>query len=485
MDTMKQSYTDLLAQASAWIEAHKEEYIREVQGISRIPSVSRADEAQPGAPFGADCRRVLDEMMERGRFYGFEVKDHDGYAVSVYTGDPADAIGMIAHLDVVPVGDGWVYPPYGATYLPKQDVIVGRGVSDNKGSAVTALFAMRMLRELNWPLRHGLRLICGSSEETGMQDMKHLVEKGEVFPKLSLVPDAGFPVNYGQKGSVDANLAIPCEGNLLQLDAGSVRNVIPDLAQCTVKADFDSVQKALAKVAEETREKITLEACAEGTRMAAHGRSGHAATPDGCVNAIALLTSALCQMDILEGSCAKAIREVAELTADAHGISEGVPYEDEESGQLTLVYGVAHLKNGVLNLSADSRFCVTLRKAELVPKLETNWQARGFDIVRLEATDPFYIPKTDERVVALQELYKEVTGRDDEPYTMGGGTYSRVVPNAISFGPGLRGAEHDMSFLPEGHGGAHCRDEVLFLDSAMTAFRIYAVALAMLDELTE
>ena len=66
---------------------------------------------------------------------------------------------------------------------------------------------------------------------------------------------------------------------------------------------------------------------------------------------------------------------------------------------------------------------------------------------------------------------------------MGGGTYSRVVPDAISFGGGLRGVEHDMSFLPEGHGGAHGRDEVLFLDNAMTAFRIYAVALAMLDEL--
>ena len=482
---MKQAYTKLLSKATAWIEAHKEEYISEVQGVSRIPSVSKAEEAQPGAPFGADCRRVLDYMMERGRHYGFDVQDHDGYAVSVSMGDPVDSIGMIAHLDVVPVGDGWVYPPYGATYLPEYDVLVGRGVSDNKGSAITALFAMRMLRELKWPLRHGLRLLCGSSEETGMQDMKHLAAAGMAFPKLSLVPDAGFPVNYGQKGSVDATLAIPCTGNLIQLDAGTVRNVIPDLAQCTVAAAYEDVQKALTKVAPETAERITLEACEEGTRIAAHGRSGHAASPDGCVNAIAVLTDALCQMDILDGSCAKAIREVAALTADAHGESEGVSYEDEESGKLTLVYGVAHLKDGVLTISADSRFCVTLRKAQLVPQLEENWTARGFEIVRLEAADPFYIAKTDERVVALQELYKEVTGRDDEPYTMGGGTYSRVVPNAISFGPGLRGEEHDMSFLPEGHGGAHGRDEVLFLDSAMTAFRIYAVALAMLDEATE
>lgn len=482
---MNKAYTELLEKAAAWMKDHKEEYIAELQGLSRIPSVSRAEEAQPGAPFGPDCRRVLDDMMERGRHYGFDVQDHDGYAVSVFMGDPVDSIGMIAHLDVVPVGDGWVYPPYGATYLPEHDVLIGCGVSDNKSAAVTGLFAMRMLRELNWPLRHGLRLLCGSSEETGMQDMKKLLEMGVPFPKMSLVPDAGFPVNYGQKGSVDANLAIPCEGNLIQLDAGSVRNVIPDLAQCTVSVDTQTVQAAAAKLDEELRQKITIEACAEGTRIAAHGRSGHAASPDGCENAIALLTTALCGMEILQGSCQKAIREVAKLTADAHGVSENVPYEDEESGKLTLVYGVAHLKNGVLTICADSRFCVTLRKAELVLQLKENWITRGFDIVHLEATDPFYIPKTDERVVALQELYREVTGRDDEPYTMGGGTYSRVVPNAISFGPGLRGVEHDMSFLPEGHGGAHGRDEVLFLVSAMTAFQIYAVALAMLDELND
>ena len=75
---MNETYTRLLEQAAAWIEAHKAEYIAELQGIARIPSVSRADLAQPGAPFGPDCRKVLDYALERGRHYGFEVADHDG-----------------------------------------------------------------------------------------------------------------------------------------------------------------------------------------------------------------------------------------------------------------------------------------------------------------------------------------------------------------------------------------------------------------------
>ncbi len=481
---MKQAYLELLEKAGVWIEEHKEEFMDELRGFVRIPSISRADEGQPGAPFGPACRRVLDEMMARGRYYGFDVQDHDGYAVSVFMGDPVDSIGMIAHLDVVPVGDGWVYPPFDVTYLPDHDALIGRGVGDNKGAAVTGLFAMRMLRELNWPLKHGLRLIGGSSEETGMQDMKYMVEKGIPFPKISLVPDAAFPVNYAQKGSVDANLSIECRGNLIQLDAGSVRNVIPDLAECTVAVPISEVQAAMEKLDEEIKARLSAESCEEGTKITARGRAGHAANPAVCVNAIAVLASALCAMDILQGSCRKAVRELAELTADGYGESEGVAYEDEESGKLTLVYGVAHLLNERLTILADSRYSVTLKKDDIAGRMKENWVKRGFDIDHFDATDPFYLPKADPRVVALQELYKEVTGRDDEPYSMGGGTYSRAALNALTFGPGLRGVEHDMSFLPEGHGGGHGRDEVIFMQDVLKGFKIYAVALAMLDELT-
>ena len=35
---MKQSYTDLLSKASAWIKEHKNEYICELQRLARIPS---------------------------------------------------------------------------------------------------------------------------------------------------------------------------------------------------------------------------------------------------------------------------------------------------------------------------------------------------------------------------------------------------------------------------------------------------------------
>ena len=477
---------ELLAKAEEWIAAHREEFIAELQGIARIPSVSRADLAQPGAPFGPDCRKVLDYALERGRYYGFDTADHDGYAGSITWGDYDHSIGVIAHLDVVPVGDGWVYPTFGATYLPEHDVLIGRGVDDNKSAFVGGLFAMRMLREFGVPMRHGVRLICGTSEETGMQDMAALRQMGHRFPETSLVPDAGFPVNYAQKGMVDGAITTPCEGNLLQLDAGSVRNVIPDEAACVIAVDVEAVRAAMGNVDPADAALVEISAVEGGTRIVAKGKSGHAAFPAGGDNAIGRLARVLTTAQLLTGTAKSAIEALATLTADPYGESEGVAFTDEPSGQLTLVYGVAHLKEGVLTVSVDSRYPVTMDGAKLEADLRAAWAKLNFAVKEFDLSEPFYIPVEDPRVTALMSLYKDVTGRDDPPYAMGGGTYSRAVPGAISFGPGMPGTKSDYSaFLPEGHGGAHGRDEVLPINKMLTCCKIYVAALAELDGVCE
>ena len=95
----------------AWIDEHTEELISVLQDFARIPSISRADLAEENAPFGPDCRKMLDYALERSREMGFEVKDHEGYAGSAWMGDFNNALGVIGHLDVVPLGSGWVILP--------------------------------------------------------------------------------------------------------------------------------------------------------------------------------------------------------------------------------------------------------------------------------------------------------------------------------------------------------------------------------------
>lgn len=486
MEWNEQKYLMLMENAAEWMEDHRRELIQELQSWASVPSVSRGDLSAPGMPFGADCLQMLNVAMARGRAFGFDVINHQGYAASLCWGDPENSIGVIAHLDVVPAGDGWMYPPYGASYLPSHDVMIGRGVDDNKGSALAALFAIRYLRDSGCPMKHGLRMICGLSEETGMQDMQHLRDSGMAFPKVSLVPDAGFPVNYGQKGSMDADLSFACEGNLVAFDAGSVRNVIPDKAVCIVAAPPEEVANAILPPDGSLMASITIEPCPEGTCITAHGRAGHAAFPQGADNAIMRLCTVLDQSGILKGSCAHAIRQVAQLTADPYGQSEGVACKDDISGDLTLVYGVAHLVDGTLHLMADCRYPIKADGDQLERDLLTHWQSRGAEVAAFDHSRPFYIPVDDPQVETLQKVFKLATCREDEPYTMGGGTYSRVVPNAISFGPGMPWVKNDWSgILPPGHGHAHGPDEAVSIRKLTECFRIYVAALAALDDMMD
>ena len=469
--------------ADAWIAEHKEEMIREIQDLVRIPSVSHPEEAAPGAPFGAECRRALDHLLSRGEAYGFRARNMDGWAGAVSMGDEENAIGIAAHLDVVPAGPGWQYPPYEAVYLPERDAIIGRGANDNKGSAVAALFVMRMIRELGIPMRHGIRLYGGVSEENGMADMLHLRENGEKFPSLTLVPDAGFPVNYGQKGSLRGWIRTGIDGNLLSFRSGNAHNIVPDLAECEAAAPYAAACQALEHLEADLKKHLELAETENGVRIRAHGISGHAASPQDSVNAIHLLARALTEMELLTGSGRTAIAMLSRLTEDPFGKSEGAAYEDELSGKTTLVYSIAALKDGVLTVGLDCRFSISYDPETLRGRLEKAWRDMGYEAAELRQSNPFYIPRDDPRVVTLQAAYKAMTGRDDPPYTMGGGTYSQAIPDAISFGFGEQGIQRDYSFLPEGHGLPHGRDEVLWMDKLETGMKIYLAALLALDKL--
>ena len=68
---------------------------------------------------------------------------------------------MLSHLDVVPAGEGWTSDPY--TLTVDDTALRGRGVTDDKGPAIAALYAMAIARELYPDLPHGVRLWLGTA----------------------------------------------------------------------------------------------------------------------------------------------------------------------------------------------------------------------------------------------------------------------------------------------------------------------------------
>ena len=141
---------------SRLIDSYRDEFVKTLQAWVRIPSVK--GEAEPGAPFGREVGRMMDLAMKTASDMGFAVRGFDGYACDATLGDAPEVLGVLGHLDVVPVGDGWRMPPFGAEI--KDGKIYGRGTNDDKGPTLAALFAMKALKESGLPLKRsrGMRM---------------------------------------------------------------------------------------------------------------------------------------------------------------------------------------------------------------------------------------------------------------------------------------------------------------------------------------
>ena len=453
-----------------WLEAHKEDIAALLQDFCSIPSVSRADLAQENAPFGPDCRRMLDHALEKAREMGFQTEDYDGYCGAAILGDPDNVIASIAHLDVVPEGTDWRWPPYSAHR--EGDYIYGRGTSDNKSAAVTTLFLMKMFRELEIPMKHGIKLFFGCSEETGMQDVVYYREHYPM-PAFILVPDGSFPVNYAQKGMLNLTLSRPLGSDIACFEGGEVSNAVPAHAKALLRAKGVCVQK----------EDVTGEETEEGTLVRAAGLAAHAAMPERGKNAFVILADAL--RDAVSGESRTAMEELSLLAGDLNAEKLGFACEDADTGKTTVNIGVAKTAGGRLSVTLDSRVSIGMKPEEALSRAQEFAAAHGWTIDESRVSASMYIPRDDPKVQCLQALYKDMTGDDTPPYAMGGGTYARMFDSALTFGPGGSPIDKDTrpDWLQPGHGGAHAPDEYCYIPSMLELGRIYASALTELDPL--
>lgn len=464
---------ELRKKFNEWLEANRENIIEDIQAFARIRSVSRADLAEDNAPFGHECREMLDHALARAAEMGFETRDHEGYCGSAYLGEKTGCIGIVGHLDVVPEGDKWVYPPYAATRVG--NFLIGRGVSDNKSAVVLGLYLMKFFRESGVPLKHGVQVIMGCSEETGMQDL-HYYMQHYPEPLISLIPDSAFPVNYAQKGSMSGRMHIAPGAQIASFTGGEVANMVPPHA----RAQLTGITAAQA--APLFGDEFTVTDGEGGALIVARGIASHAAHPEGGKSAINMLASALAASGLLSGDSQRAMESIRDMTGDYYGANAGIALEDPDTGKTTMVCGVAKMtKNGEISLSLDCRLSIAADQEANKASFTSYAQSLGFSVRRLETTPPVYMPKDDPRVVSLTDLYAEITGARLEPYTMGGGTYSRELTRSLTFGPGFPELA-ERPELPENHGGAHGPDEFMHIPSFFRAFEIYVCAVKALDD---
>ena len=456
-----------------YIDNHREDIIKDLCDISSIKSVS--DASSDVKPFGQGCQDVLNCMLKKGEREGFVSHNYENYVGSILLNTGAEEnIGMWAHLDVVPEGEGWMSEPY--TPVERDGYLFGRGVGDNKSAAIGGLYLQKAIRDLNIPVKHNIELFLGTAEETGMADVEYYVEHYGA-PKFSFVPDAGFPGCCGEFGRVQYYLVSrkALSSQVKSFNAGSAFNIIPNKANVVLE---DNGQLDLSVIPAEGYSVVKE----NGTvKIEAYGSSKHAAQPEGSVNAIHQLTKVLCALPGLCEEDQKIFQFLTNVNNDSYGTFLGIDKTDDVSGQTVTSGTVIEFKDGIISLLNDCRHCVTDSNEHIIETLKKNADAYDFDVVVKGQSKPYFIDKNGPIVKTITQIYQDWTQTDGAPQISKGGTYAGKIPNSVAVGMVLR-PEGMPDYIKPGHGGAHQPDEFISIDKFIEGMKLFAKILLSVDE---
>ena len=436
------------------------------QDIARLVAINSVEsEALPGKPFGEGPARALAEGLKIAEELGLDAVNCDNYIGYAQIGEGEDYLATITHLDVVPVGEGWKEDPF--TMREREGWIIGRGVMDDKGPSVLCLYALKYLKDRKIPLRWPVRALLGANEETGMGDVEYYLANYKA-PLFCFSPDANFPLCNGEKGITRGRMLakVPLE-NIVEIKGGFVSNAVPDKAEARIRAE--KVEPAPG---------VTVEREADGLwHLTAAGVGGHASLPEGTVNAIGVLVDAILAQKLAGEQEAKFLRAVADLISNSDGSGVGVQADDGLFRPLTIVGSMIGVEEGRMVQTYDSRFPTNTSGEKIAAIL----RKRYGEVLEVECdreAPPFYMSLDKPEVQVCIDAYNSITGENAVPYTIGGGTYARDFPNAVSFGP-----EHPERPAPDFAGPIHGVDEAASKEWLLEALKVYILALIELQKL--
>ncbi|MBQ3109500.1 MAG: dipeptidase PepV [Clostridia bacterium] len=418
------------AKVDAIIAAKQDLIISDLQDQIRIPSVKEEPTGKKD-PFGPGVRASLDAALALGEKYGFEVRDIDGYAGTIeYGPKDAEVLGVVAHLDVVPAGEGWDYDPFGAEIVG--DRIYGRGTTDDKGPFIAVLHALSAIKEAGIPLKRRVRVILGCDEESGWGCMEYY-KKHEPAPDLGFTPDGEYPVVNSEKGLLQVYYKSAFESKI-RLYAGDRANVVPGSATAYLPLTLNDVMPAAEAYSLKSGFPVSASADDEGTVLTVTGQSTHASIPHLGLNALQAMLQLLAMLP-LEENDAKMAEGLAELfKMDHHGESMGLDVTDESGRQTLNPAAIVWEEDGIHKLALDLR-CPASRPLDVIKaELLAHLAPLGFELYDSHEQKALFVPADSELVSKLINVYAERTGVVAKPLAIGGGTYARAFENTVAFG---------------------------------------------------
>lgn len=451
----------------AYFEEHKDKLVRDICRLIDIKSVR--EESREGKPFGDGPAKALEEALKIAGELGFLPVNMENYVGTVDINDKPTELSILAHLDVVPEGKGWTKEPFRGTV--EDGLIFGRGAMDNKGPAVASLYALAAAREIEPNLTKNARLILGTAEETGSEDIAYYYEHVSPSPK-TFSPDADFPVINIEKGRYAPTVGAVWQEDkalprVISIKGGDSVNVVPPEATAVVEGvDFDMLDAMSEMIEEYSGAKFTLEEDGDLIKITAHGKNAHAAEPSEGVNALTAMLFLVSHFRMAPSRGYEMISALNELFphGDFYGKYLGIEQKDEVSGELTLNLGVMEFNLTGVSARFDCRFPVSGTKESVAEAAELRLKAKGIEIKGTnDITMPHHTPEDSPFVKTLLKVYEDYTGSKGECLAIGGGTYVHGIEGAVAFGCTMPGKDNRI----------HGADEYVSIEDILTSAKIF------------
>lgn len=442
---------------------YQEEAIKTLEDVIKINSVYDETTKNEKMPYGKGVFDVMEYIDKVATSNGFKVDRCDNRCVEISYGEGEQDIGIFAHLDVVPVSGEWEYPPFSATIHDGK--MYGRGTSDDKGPAIAAFYALRMLKDNDLIKDFKVRLVLGGDEERGSSCLEYYFnELKKPQPTYGFTPDGDFPLIYGEKGITNFTY----EGKLdlypvVKIDAGVVANSVIDKAILVVEEKEDILNylnehpEIKFNILDEDYDSLTIEFI---------GKACHGSYPQGGINSGLILLNV-----IAEVYQNKEIINLSNSYKDPFGKAMGEYYETEYLGNTTYNVGIIKYDNQEFKMIVNFRFPENVKPYEVIDRIN---EKTTLNVLKADINRVLYFDPNQEFIKALYDVYTRNTNDFiNKPMTIGGGTYAKECENTIAFG----------SHFPGKVDNIHSPNEKIDLEDFYNSIPLYADAILTLGKL--
>lgn len=206
-------------------ESYKGEMSEFLRDMIRIPSES------------CDEEKVIQRIKQEMEKVGFDKVEIDPMGnILGYIGTGKHLIAMDAHIDTVGVGDvkNWDYDPYEG--FEDDEIILGRGGSDQEGGMASMVYAAKIIKDLDLQNDYTL-LVTGTVQEEDCDGLcwQYIIEQDKIRPEFVVITEpTSLNIYRGHRGRMEIKVTtsgISCHGSAPERGDNAIYKMAPIISE--------------------------------------------------------------------------------------------------------------------------------------------------------------------------------------------------------------------------------------------------------------